>query len=104
MKIQFNTDHNVSGGDRYSEYFSPIIESKLSRYDRYLTRIEVHLTDEDGKKHSQDEKKCVMEARVEHHQPVVVTNFADSHDKAIKGAVDKMKTALDKVVDKFKHH
>ena len=41
------------------------------------------------------DKRCMMEARLEGHQPIAVTDEADSLDEAIAGAADKLKRSLD---------
>ena len=37
----------------------------------------------------------MMEARLEGHQPIAVTDESDSLDEAIAGAADKLKRSLD---------
>ena len=44
----------------------------------------------------------MIEARLEGMQPVAVTNHADSIEKAVKGATEKLKAALDTVLGKLK--
>jgi hypothetical protein len=49
MKIQFNTDKTISGDENQEDYFTLIAE-KLNRFQSHITRIEVHLSDENGTK------------------------------------------------------
>ena len=46
MKIQFNTDKNVEGHERAEAYFSAELETALARFEDKITRIEVHVGDE----------------------------------------------------------
>ena len=101
MKIQFNTDNNLDGDERNEQYFSTEIEKGLKRFQSYITRVEVHLSDENGKKEVGDDKSCLLEVRLEGKQPVVVTAKANSVSKAVAGAVDKMSAALDTIVGKM---
>lgn len=104
MKIQFNTDKTVSGEERNEKHFSSMIEHGLKRFEMHLTRVEVHMSDENGSKDGPKDKKCSLEARVEGRQPVAVTCIDDKLEKAVSGAIDKLKSALDKVVGKMQEH
>lgn len=65
MRIQVNTDRNINANSELIASVSSIIEHTLERFDGDITRIEVHLSDENG--HKQDGSpniRCVMEARL----------------------------------------
>ncbi|OFY89693.1 MAG: ribosomal subunit interface protein [Bacteroidetes bacterium RIFCSPLOWO2_12_FULL_31_6] len=104
MKIQFNTDHNIEGGNRVSDYFSKFIKEELHRFQTQITRIEVHLSDEDSHKNGQDDKKCMLEARLKNLQPIAVINMGNTNEEAIKGAVRKLKTSLDTISGRLNKH
>ena len=50
MTIILNTDKNISGNERLDNYVNTTIKEELSRFEDYVTRIEVHLSDENGAK------------------------------------------------------
>lgn len=104
MTIQFNTGSNVNGTETMQEKFTELIAGKLDRFSEQITRIEVHLNDVNGKKEGQDDKRCVLEARLEGLQPVAVTGNGDTYDGAVIGAIEKMKAALDTVIGKLRTH
>lgn len=104
MIIQFNTDNNIAGSERQSAYFSTTISDALSRFSNYITRLEVHITDENGHKESKNDQRCMIEARLEGMQPIAVTNHADTIEDAVKGATDKLKASLDTVIGRLKSH
>ena len=104
MTIQFNTGSNVNGTETMQERFTELIAGKLDRFSEQITRIEVHLNDVNGKKEGQDDKRCVLEARLEGLQPVAVTGNGDTYDSAVIGAIEKMKAALDTVIGKLRTH
>ena len=56
MLVQIHTDKNIEGGSRFSEYFTTEIKEQLARFDEIVTRIEVHVTDENGRKTSPNDK------------------------------------------------
>lgn len=104
MNIQFNTDHNITGSEELSAPLMALISEGLSRYSSKITRIEVHLTDEDGNKDGQNDKRCILEARIEGMQPIAVTNHANTHEQAVRGAIDMLKTSLDTILGRLSNH
>jgi ribosome-associated translation inhibitor RaiA len=104
MKILINTDKNVEGSERQETYFSSELEKSLARFDDRITRIEVYFADENGDKFGINDKKCVIEARPLKMQPLVVTDHADSKEKAFHSALDKMKKILATSFEKQKEH
>lgn len=101
MIIQVNTDHNTPGHQSLSDFIEGAVNGELSHFEDHITRVEVHLSDENGNKSGQNDKKCTMEVRVEHRQPIAVTNFADGYEESISGAIDKLKSSLDTIIGKM---
>jgi hypothetical protein len=102
MNIQFNTDDNISGSEELNATFGPLISDGLKRFSSRITRIEVHLSDENSHKTGQNDKRCLLEARLEGLQPVAVTSHADTTEKAVRGAVDKLKASLESTLGRLK--
>src|SRR6187399_492059 len=94
MQIQVNTDHNIDGRQRVSEYVRGVVEHAVSHFERQVTRVEVHLSDDNGSKSGPDDKRCVMEARLGSIEPVIVTHRGPNVDEALHGAASKLKRAL----------
>ena len=107
MQIQINTDHNIEGHESLNVKVSSIIESALSRISDHITRIEVHLSDENGEKSGQKDKRCMIEARLEGRKPIAVTDKAGTVEQAVDGAVNKLfrliEGKLERVHDKQRH-
>lgn len=101
MQIQFSIDCADEGHERIENYFTSVIKETLKRFDDKITGIVVHLADENGDKPGPEDKRCTMEAHAQGLKPVAVTNHADTVDKAIKGATDKMKNALEHAYGKL---
>ncbi|MGO4819833.1 MULTISPECIES: HPF/RaiA family ribosome-associated protein [unclassified Flavobacterium] len=104
MKIQFNTDKNVEGNERAEGYFSNELETALARFEDKITRIEVHIGDENSSKPGINDKRCLIEVRPAKLQPIVVTEHADTVEKAFRGALDKIKKTLTTTFEKQKVH
>jgi ribosome-associated translation inhibitor RaiA len=90
MQIQINSDHNIEGHEALAAQVRGIVESALSRVSDHITRVEVHLSDESSHKSSLNDKRCMMEARLEGRQPIAVTHQAATLDQAVDGAADKL--------------
>lgn len=101
MKIQFNTDKTVAGDANNENYFSELITKNLERFQSHITRVEVHLSDENGKKEGPNDIRCVLEVRMENREPIAVTCDAGSEKDAVSGAIDKMKASLTTIVGKM---
>jgi ribosome-associated translation inhibitor RaiA len=104
MTIQFNTDKNVNGKGEFAAPYIALIEAELSRYSQQITRIEVHLSDEEGSKNGLKAKRCLLEARLEGLKPIAVSHQADTIDQAISGALDKLKTSLETILGRLGNH
>lgn len=74
MTIQINTDNNIEGTEALTAQYEAQIESELSRFNDHITRIEVHLSDENGHKEGLNTKRCLLEVRLERKQPIAVSN------------------------------
>lgn len=103
MKIQFNTGRNIEGVESLETFVAEKINHAFKHFEDKITRIEVHLSDENADKGGTDDIQCKIEARVEGIQPVMVVSKNGSKEKAIDSAVDKMKSALNTVMGKMKN-
>ena len=104
MIIQLNTDHNSHFSAETREEYKSIISEALSRFRGDITRVEVHLSDENGNKNGQDDKRCLLEARFEGHQPIAATNHGNSYLQALDGALTTLKGNLGKIKEKMSSH
>jgi ribosome-associated translation inhibitor RaiA len=101
MIIQLNADKNLTIHSEYEAQITEQLKQALERYSNHLTRVEVHLSDENGSKGGIDDKKCLLEARMEGRQPIVASDLGNTYDLALKGAIEKLKHALNTVVSKM---
>ncbi|MGB5263872.1 MAG: HPF/RaiA family ribosome-associated protein [Lutimonas sp.] len=103
MKIQVNTDKNIEGTEMLETFVSEKIRSGLKHFVDKITRIEVHLSDQNADKGGIEDIQCKIEARVEDLQPVIVVSKSSSIEKALNDAVDKMKATLGTIIGKMKN-
>jgi len=104
MTIQINTDKTITGEKRSIDFFTSQIAEALQRFESHITRIEVHLKDENGKKDGFNNVSCLIEARLEGRQPIAITNQANTIDLAVSGAIDKIKTAIETILGRIQKH
>lgn len=91
MKIQINIDRNIENHEALDAQVSGAVQSALSRISEHITRVEVHLSDENSnKKGGNDDMRCVMEARVKGRRPIAVMHRAATLDQAVDGAAEKL--------------
>jgi ribosome-associated translation inhibitor RaiA len=102
MQIQVNTDHNIVGSEVLSDQVRSVVESALSRFNDQITRVEVHLSDENRHKSGQNDKSCMMEARLEGRRPIAVTHQADTLDQAVDGAADMLTHLIESTLGRLR--
>jgi ribosome-associated translation inhibitor RaiA len=103
LQIEFNTDHNIAGHEALAAQVSSAVESALSQFSDHITRVEIHLSDESSRKSTPNDKRCVMEARIEGRQPVAVTNHAATVDEAVDGAAHKLAKLIENTLGRLSH-
>jgi len=100
MQILVNTDNTITGHEALAEEVRSTVENKLGRFSEQVTRIEVHLGDENSHKSGGRDQRCMMEARIEGLQPTAVTAYSDTVGGAVDAAVVKLRSALDTTLGK----
>jgi ribosomal subunit interface protein len=101
MQIQLNTDKNIEGNERLEAYVNEKIGSSLNRFSDKITRVEVHLSDQNGEKGGKDDQQCRMEVRLKGLQPITITAREAQMEQAISAAIDKMKSSLETTLGKL---
>jgi ribosome-associated translation inhibitor RaiA len=104
MQIQVNTDSNIAGHDALQTHVSEVVKHSLQHVHTHVTRVEVHLSDENGSKPGGNDKRCVVEARLERQKPVAVTHQAANLHQAIGGAAQKLARLLDSTLGRLHGH
>ena len=104
MKVQLNTDVHIDGTEALAAQVIATVEQALERFSEHITRVEVHLSDENGAKNGQDDQRCMLEARLEGRLPVAVTEHAATLEQAVHGAVQKLVRLLDRTFGRLHEH
>lgn len=101
MNINVNTSNNINGSEELNSYIESSLTEHFHRYQNAITRIEVHLSDENAGKVGANDKRCLLEARISNHQPIVVSHHADTVHQAIEAASTKLLRSLDSMVGRL---
>ena len=103
MQIQVHCDKHIKNDVRLEEWVNTTVKDRLDLFEEDITRVDVFLSDENGGKSGPNDKRCKMEARPKGHQPLIVSEDADSVDRAIEGAAEKLQHALEHLFGKLRN-
>ena len=101
MEIQTNTDHSIVTTEALTSHVSAVVTDTMQRFGEQITRVVVHLSQGKDSKSPDGDHRCVMEAHVKGHAPVVANGHANNLHQAIQGAADKLKRATDSVIGRM---
>lgn len=105
MQIQVNTDNHTDANLQMIDEVRELLQEKLRRFESRITRLEVHLTDQNSAaKGGGDDIQCKIEARLSGMQPVAVCEQSATVPQAVRGASDKMRSLLDSTLGKLSNH
>jgi ribosome-associated translation inhibitor RaiA len=105
MKIQVNTDKNISGNEALAQRVEATLNHVLARFADHITRLEVHLSDENSAaKSGVIDKRCLLEARLAGREPTSVSDEALTVEQAVNGAAHKMVSLLESELGKLGKH
>ena len=101
MQVIINSDNQVDLQSDFIDHWQGEIASSLQRFSDWITRVEVHLTDENSKsKESVDDIRCLIEARPANRQPVSIEVRGESPEHALATGVQTMDRRLGTLLDK----
>lgn len=104
MQIHVLTDNHIQGSERLVEEVSQGLESTLQRYGEQITRVDVHLADVNGPKGADNDKRCLIEARLAGHQPLVASHQAATIDESVDGASEKIFRIIESTIGRLHMH
>jgi ribosomal subunit interface protein len=101
MQINVNTDRTIDKHQGLDERVEEVVRSSIERFGEQITRVDVHLSNENKEKKADGGNYCMMEARVSGYQPVVVHEHAIDLHQAIQNAGSKLARALDSALGRL---
>ncbi len=104
MQVQFNSDSSVMGTENVATRIEEAVRDKLARFADRLTRLEIHVRDENGPKHGADDKACTIEARPAGGRAIGVTEHASTVDDAARLAAHTLAQRLERHFGRSERH
>lgn len=104
MFVQISTDNQIKSDADANARLEDRVRAKLKRFSGRLSHVSVHVTDVNGTKGGDGDKRVSLEARASGHAPVAVHADAARIDIAVTAAADKAARALTHALEKQKAH
>ncbi len=101
MQIVINTDKTIERHQGLDDHVQTVVTAAVQRFADHITRVEVHLSDENSQKSADGGNRCMLEARVTGYQPIAVSDHSVHLHEAIKGAAEKLKRAIDSALGRL---
>lgn len=95
MQIHVSTDHNITGNEALAAEVTEVVRDAVTHFSDRITTIEVHISDENGPKSGANDIRCMLEARIEHRQPIAVTHHGDTVALAVHGAAHELVSLIE---------
>lgn len=100
MLIQINAG-SVQSSDALNQHVQDHVESALKHVADRVTRVEVHLNDENAHKSGHNDKRCTMEARLAGQHPFAVEVHHEDLYEAITEAANKLGRAVGHKIERL---
>ena len=101
MQININTDKTIERHQGLDDHVESVVQAAVGRFGEQITRVEVHLSDDNSQKSVDGGNRCLLEARVTGYQPIAVSDHSEHLHLAITGAAEKLKRALDSALGRL---
>jgi hypothetical protein len=98
--IQIHTGDSIPRPDGFAARIEADANRLLARFAAQVTRLEIHLSGENGVKSGAAGIKCVMEARPAGYPPLSSHDQGRSAEDACRGAARKLQRLLDSTLDR----
>jgi ribosome-associated translation inhibitor RaiA len=101
--VQIHTDSNIESSDRLKAQVESLVAGAVGRFGDRVSRVQVHLGDENSStKGGANDKRCMMEARLDGRPPVAVTQQAPTLEQAMDGAAEKLERTIGSMLDRLR--
>ena len=101
MQVIINSDNQVDLNEATIQHCQEEVTTLLQRFSDWITRVEVHLTDENSNsKGGIDDIRCLLEARPAGKQPVSIEVRGASVEDALTEGIQTLKQRLGAMQDK----
>jgi ribosome-associated translation inhibitor RaiA len=103
MRVQLNADRHMAAHDELAYEVETVMEGTVGRFADQITRVEVHLSDENSQTGGGDDTRCLLEARLAGLEPMAASHQAATLPQAIDGAAKQLARALERTLERLGH-
>jgi hypothetical protein len=97
MFVQVKAGGDTKTNEHWQTEIAGIVEGTLGRFGEQLKSVEVFVSDENSReKQGDDDKRCVIEARLAGMQPIAVRTHAPTFEAAVADCTEKLERKLDR--------
>lgn len=100
MIVQVNAG-DIQSSQALTDNATEAVESALRHVIDKVTRVEIHLRDDNASKSASNDKRVTMEARIAGQQPLAVDHASDDIYVSISEAAGKLGRAVKNKLDKL---
>ena len=102
MQVLTNTDRSVAGSAALSTQVETSVKDRLGRFSQQVTRVEVLLSNENRQRAGADDKRRVMQARLEDRPPTTASHRTSTMQLALEGAPAKLARAIERTLGRLR--
>jgi len=103
MNIQIRWGE-VDKTEKLETFVNEQVSHAIRHHADDLTRVEVHLHDDNGEKAGANDKRCVIEARPAGGQPLIVDGTGEDELKTVASVAKKLERVVRNHFDKLRSH
>ena len=103
FEILVESDNHLEVHKNYIDSVKTDVAQAFERFEQYITRIEIHFSDQNSNKKGEMDKKCLIEVRIKHHQPIAVHKQAPSLHQALSETIAATKLTVGKLLEKLSY-
>jgi hypothetical protein len=101
--VQIHTDPNIQSSAALTAQVEALVAGAVGRLGDRVSRVQVHLGDENSSsKGGGNDKRCMIEARIDGRPPLAVTEQAATLEQAMTGAADKLERSIDSMLGRLR--
>jgi hypothetical protein len=104
MQVLVNTSNGIENKNALELWADEYLNAELARFKQEITCVEVQLSDQNKLRNGASDKRCMMEARLNGHEPLAVNHHAETQDMAFRGATQKLIRKLEHTFGKLDRH
>jgi ribosome-associated translation inhibitor RaiA len=100
--VQVHTDPTIQSSVELTAEVEALVSSAVERVADRVSRVQVHLGDENSSKGGSRDKRCMIEARLDGRPPIAVTHQAGTLEQAMDGAAAKLERSINSMIDRLR--